>query len=463
MKKYTFRAATVALLLAAGLLSTSCEKQLDIQPQQSIDAGLALGTPEGIGTAVVGAYSRLYTPGLYGTNLVLIPDLLAAEGYVGWQGTFQSYRELALADIENFNTDALRTWREAYRLININNLILGGLGTITDADTRAQYEGEMRLMRGLLYFELVRLYGQPDITSPLGVPLQLKGINSLDEASAKVGRNSVQEVYTQILADMEAAEDLLPESNAEGRFDKYDAKALLARVHLQLGQYAEAGALADEVIASSGASLNPSVLDIFTSKGSAEALFEVQQNDQNNAGATNDGLATFYSGKTTGFRGRADVNVSSVFVAQYETSDMRGISGENIGESLLYVGDAVRAGRRSFKWNDPGQNIPIIRLAEMYLIRAEANIRANNEPAAREDINLIRERAGASTLGTVTLADVLRERELELAFEGFRIHDFRRTGRTLGGNPSTAPNRVLPIPDYEIQLGNALPQNPGYN
>ncbi|RSK45690.1 RagB/SusD family nutrient uptake outer membrane protein [Hymenobacter perfusus] len=466
MKKITLHAALVALLLGGGILA-SCEKQLELEPEQQIPAETALSDQPSVETAVTGAYSRLFAGGLYGNNLILVPDLLAGSGYLSWQGTFQSFREMATAQITTVNADVLRTWQEGYRLINISNLVLDGVSriTFTNNTRRTEIEGEMQLMRGLMYFELVRLYGQPNISSPQGIPISLNPVTTVAESSVRLPRASVREVYNQIIADMEAAIQKLPEEADAGRFDTYDATALLARVRLQLGEYAAARTLANEVISNSGASLNASVLTAFTTKGSPESLLEVLQNDQNNSNNGNDGLSTFYSGKSVGYQGRADIAVVAAFAGQYEATDLRGRQAA-IGEGLIYLGDAVRPNiLRSFKWNSQGQNIPVIRLAEMYLIRAEANQRLGTTIGATplEDVNELRQRAGATPLAQVTLDDVLKERELELAYEGFRIHDYRRTGRNVGTQPSTIPARVLPIPQYEINLGNSLPQNEGYN
>lgn len=471
MKKLSLRAATVALLLGAGVLNTACEKQLDIKPTASIDAEVALGDAGAVESAVVGTYALLDAPALYGTNLLLLPDLLGADGYLNWQGTFQGYREAAQHNMNSVNSEALRTWRDAYRAINLSNLIVEALPVVSNASRRDQLEGEMRMVRGMLYFELVRLYALPIQAgggNP-GVPLVLTGNKSVDQAGRLLPRNTVQEVYTQIEQDLQTAVSKLPETNASSatRLDRSDAKAFLARVYLQQGKYALARDLADDVIENSGAQLNGSVLDAFTSRGSDEVLFEIQQNDQNNAGNSNDGLATFYSSNASGFGGRGDVQVLASFEAQYSASDQRGTQGgAPIGASLIYTGDGTRPGRlRSYKWNDAAQNIPVIRLAEMYLIRAEANQRLGTAVGAApvDDINELRDRAGAPLLATgITLNDILRERELELAFEGFRIHDLRRTQRNIGSRPYNSADLVMPIPQYEINLGNALPQNPGY-
>lgn len=488
MKHTTLRrsAASLAFLLTLGLMS--CDKQLDIDPQQSVDAATALDTPEGVESAIIGTYARLDLPQSYGTNLLLLADLFGSDAsYLTWQGTFQSYREVTRKEMTSANTEADRTWNQNYQTINLANLVLDATSVVTNAGQKQLIEGEAHMVRGMLYFELVRLYAQPYLTtgefsntsdgvpapgSTPGLPLNLTPNKTEEQASKRLARATVAEVYQQVIADLEAAEAMLPDPN-EGtdtrRFDLYDAKAVLARVYLQMGRYQDAYEKANEVIESSGASLNASVISTFTNKNSSEVLFEIQQNDQNNAGASNDGLATFYSSNARGFGGRGDVRVSAPFAALYEDGDQRGFA-EQIGAALVYVGDGRRAGvLRSYKWNNSAQNIPILRLSEMYLIRAEVNARSaadggnNDQAAALEDINLLRARAKAPLLDAVTLADVLRERDLELAFEGFRLHDYKRTGRDIGGLPTSSPRLVLPIPLYETNLGNALPQNEGYN
>ncbi|AIZ64498.1 hypothetical protein PK28_13950 [Hymenobacter sp. DG25B] len=482
--KYTLlrrSAASLAFLLTLGL--TSCDKQLDITPQQSVDAATALSTPQGVESAIIGAYARLDLPQSYGTNLVLLPDLLGSDpGYLTWQGTFQSYREVTTKNMTSINVEADRTWNQNYQTINLANLVLEAAPVVTDEAQRSLIEGEAHMIRGMLFFDLVRLFAQPyrttgpfsntadgvpDPASTPGIPLTLTANKTEEQASVKLTRASVADVYTQVIADLTTAMDMLPDPN-EGtdvrRFDLYDAKAMLARVYLQQGEYAKALEMADDVIQNSGASLNASVISTFTNKNSSEVLFEIQQNDQNNAGASNDGLATFYSSNIRGFGGRGDVRVLEAFAAKYEEGDQRG-AADQIGAALIYTGDGRRAGRlRSYKWNTSSQNIPILRLSEMYLIRAEANYRLNSQVGATplEDINTLRSRAKAPLLASVTLASILNERDLELAFEGFRLHDYKRTGRSIGDFTASSPELVMPIPQYEINLGNALPQNEGY-
>ena len=117
------------------------------------------------------------------------------------------------------------------------------------------------------------------------------------------------------------------------------------------------------------------------------------------------------------------------------------------------------------KYTNQYGNIHVIRLAEMYLIRAEANYRLGTSLGATplDDINTIRGRAKASALTTVTLDDILLERRRELAFEGFLIHDIKRTKGNVGSLNWNSDKLVFPIPLREMQVNNKLVQNPGYN
>jgi hypothetical protein len=117
------------------------------------------------------------------------------------------------------------------------------------------------------------------------------------------------------------------------------------------------------------------------------------------------------------------------------------------------------------KWGDPNLNIPVIRLAEMYLTRAEGNFMAGTSIGAdpMNDINTIRNRAGLDDLGVaLTLDEIQLERQRELAFEGFRLHDFKRWQFSIAGLPFDAPELILPIPERETEVYN-IPQNEGYN
>ncbi|MGY2131690.1 RagB/SusD family nutrient uptake outer membrane protein [Hymenobacter sp. HD11105] len=471
MKTIFFRsAALLALGLSLGL--SSCDDKLEIDPSQSIDATTALGNQANVGSAVVGMYAQLGGPTLYGTDLILVPEFMAADNYIQFQGSFANYRQFFNRQTNAQNSTAETIWRGAYEAINQANLILDALPVVTTPALKSQYEGEARFVRGLLYFELVRLYAKQyepgGANAQLGVPISLVPVKSVEQASALGTRATVAQVYTQVLADLTAATELLPATNPT-RATSFTAKALLARVYLQQSNFAQARTLADDVIRNSGRSLAPTLSSVFTGRNTSETLLEIQQNDQNNAGTANAGLATFFS--SIGQQGRGDIRVLPAFAGLYEATDARGTA------SLLYEGTGTNrpAGQlRTGKFTAFGQNIPLIRLAEMYLIRAETAFRAGDATTALADVNRVRTRSSATplTADQLTLAAILRERQLELAFEGFRLHDLKRTGTNIfvpatGTNPAREVSindniLVLPVPQREININTGLVQNPGY-
>jgi hypothetical protein len=502
--KLNFIWAAGALALGLGL--ASCKDALQIEPQQSIDAGSAYNTSQKVSAAVVGAYARLDDPRLYGTDLILVPELMGEQGagYTVWNGSFQNYNQLyRRTQISNIS-NAQGIWTQAYNAINQCNLILANLAAVTDAGQRTQFEGEAEFIRGTMYFELVRLYAQQYVPGGAngqdGVPINLTAVTTAEQADTKLARSTVQQVYTQVIKDLQLAIQKLPTQNVT-RASKYSAEAMLARVYLQQGNYTAARAMADDVIANSGASLQGTVAAVFANRNSSESLFEIQQNDQNNAGTSNDGLATYFAGYSpTGDQnilyGRGDVYITGVvppnpyysknytdnftgFAALYDSLDARGPDTLTIlsTKKLMYISDGNnKTGRlRTSKWRTYGQNIPVIRLAEMYLIRAEADVRSGNAASALADVNRLRARSGAIALTSATLADVLQERQLELAFEGLRLHDLKRVDAivvpavaataTTPASPAIRASDsryILPIPLREINNNSLLTQNAGY-
>ncbi len=441
----------------------SCVKELEIDPLQNIDASVALETSEDINAALIGAYGILHGGSLYGNNLNLVPELLGSSDYCQWRGTFQSFRQMMNKSITIENADVSRTWIAAYRAINVANNVLANLSKVTDTDLRQQFEAEAKFIRGTMHFELVRLYAKPwgatANNDGLGVPIELTAVKDETTAAVKKGRDKISAVYTQVLADLGAAAGGLPESydgNERFRASTFTAKAVMARVYLQQGNYAEALKQADEIISSGVFRLNASAAATFTNKFTNETIMELYNNDQNNAGDSNDGLTTFYA-SLPGI-GRSDVRILAAFFDQYEAED------ERLTE-LTYEGSGRRPGSTQCgKWKAYGQNIPVIRLAEMYLVRAECNVRLGTAVGQSpvEDVNLVRVRAKAKPLTNVTLEDVLKERNLELCFEGLRIHDLKRNKLKEGDYPWDDNALVFPIPEREMRANNQLVQNDGY-
>jgi tetratricopeptide (TPR) repeat protein len=441
------------LTISSFLLFTSCDRELDIDSEQGISTETAISTPEGIQQILIGAYKNTGDGDLFGGDVQIYGDLLADDGYLYWWGTYAELGHIYEKSIISDNVYVRDTWARAYKVINATNVVLENLSVVKDEDDKKRIEGEAKFLRALNYFELVRFFGKQyeagKNNTQLGVPIVLKTTSDFN-GDLSVARNSVEEVYTQVVKDLKEAITNLPSENSYYA-DTYSAQALLSRVYLQKGDYTNARDLANDVIENSGKSLMPNYKDAFnTSENISEDLFAMQVTSQS---GEND-LITFYADEAQGGRG-GDITLTEDFLGLFEPDDVRGSF-----YYYNYYDDVLTS-----KYTNQYGNIHVIRLAEMYLIRAEANYRLGTSLGATplDDINTIRDRAKASALTTVTLDDILLERRRELAFEGFLIHDIKRTKGNVGSLNWNSDKLVFPIPLREMQVNNKLVQNPGYN
>ncbi len=453
----------IFLILLLALSFTACKKVLDVEPRQSIDAGNALLNDQDVNSLVIGGYSRMGSGNLYGTNLFLVPDLLGSDDVCRWRGTFTSPKSIANKSMDRNNADAELIWESAYDVINIANTAIGALDVVKNADLKKQLEGEALFMRGIMHFELVKLYALPwgatASNSQLGVVIKTTPTKNEVDAGTAYPRNTVAQVYAQVIIDLTKAVTLLPETAAK-RVTKYTALAFLSRVYLQQQNYAAARDAANAVIQSGNYGLNASVAAVFSNKDTKESIWEIQQNEQNNAGTANNGMATFYA-SLPGI-GRADVRIYDDYVADYyPTDDLR-------QTQWYYEGTGARPGfTYCAKWTSFSQNLPVVRMSEMYLTRAEGNLvmstSIGNTPA--DDMAMVKNslRTNSVAPAAPTLTDIRDERFIELAFEGQRIWDLKRLRMSSGSYNWNDPELVMPIPQREIDATKGvLVQNPGY-
>lgn len=447
----------IVIVLAVALLIGSCDSILDTEPQQEISENLALTTSANVEAVLIGAYNELGDDDVWGGNMMMLPDLLGVQsgnGDMTWSGTFEQPRQVFFKNIRVDNTFIAATWSEAYEVINIANNVLSALDVV-DADIRDRVEGEALFLRGSMYFELARVFGRAwndgDPSANLAVPLVLDPTREIDENS-EIPRNTVQEVYNQAISDLQSAKGLLPEDN--GVFaNSYAAGAMLARIYLQQQNYDAARTEANEVIQSGEFQLVTSYADVFNNSNvnTSEDIFALQVTTQD---GEND-LNLYYAADLDG--GRGDIEINQVHLDRYEAGDER--------LDLFYT-DPTTGDTRTGKWQNQFGNVLVLRLAEMYLIRAEANLQEGvpftgpNTPT--EDLNMIRDRVSLSPLGSATLQDILDERFLELAFEGHFLHDVKRTEGTVGTTPWDANELVYPVPQRERDANRNLTQNDGY-
>ena len=430
-------------------VTTGCTKKLDVLPTQSIDEADAFTSDSKIKAALKGAYDAISSGSLLGGDLQLYSELLGADDEIRWVGTFNEPRELWRKDILVNNVYVTDTWTEAYRVTNICNNILSALN-IVDANDRDQVEAEALFLRGVVLFELVKLYAKPysagNVSSNLGV--QLVTVPTRDGMITEanyVPRSSVQETYDFILDDLTSAKSALPDEN-DVYATTFAASAFLSRVYLQMGDYEKARDEANTVINSGLFELAPTIQDAFNnSQNSSEDIFDMQVSEKDGA---ND-MHLFWSTSDYGARD-GDVEVEQKHLDLYDPADDR--------LQMFFYGIYTE------KWQLQYKNIPVVRLAELYLTRAEANFRLGTIIGATpaEDLNFIRTRVNLPPT-TPTLANIIFERRLELAFEGQRIHDIKRLKASVDGFPFDANELVFPIPIREINASKGvLIQNDGY-
>ena len=456
------------LLVVSAVGLSACNGVLDVPPTSSVASEAAIADAAGARAALQGAYAGLQANGLYGHGIVDWPEVLSDN--MRHTGTFDTYADADNHLLRSDNIEVETIWDAAYDEINRANQIIDKVPNVADLSAAEKDEilGEAYFLRALTYHDLVRVWGN---TGQLGVPLRLAPVATAAEANT-IARSTGAETYTQILADLAQAKQLITAGRSQTRQASLGAvSAIEARVRLYQGDYAGAEAAAAAVEAM-GYSLAPNFSDLFDPTGSntTEDVFRVTFTPTQaqavsfyylpkalggrweEAPTTNIDAAT----GTTGIIAEFDP-ASGGNIANYHPTDARG------------VWSISRSGTRTYaaKFRNPtgDEDLHVIRLGEVILIRAEALAQLGRVPEAIAEYNRLRVRAGVAADATTltqaqALAAIARERRLELAFEGDRWPDMVRTGTGLASLPPA--QRLLPIPQSELDVAKNLTQNPGY-
>ena len=349
-------------------------------------------------------------------------------------------------------------WSSAYSQIYAANLLIEGLTASTSISQpdKAKLRGEALFIRGLLHFYLANIYGD--------VPY----ITTTDyRQNRQVNRTAVTNVYQAVITDLGEAAELLAEPSAEQRIraNKATVIALLARVYLYAGKYPEAADCASYLI-------NNNTLYSLEAPGGAfledsrETIWHLMP--QNQGQNTREGAAfIFIAGPPQ------QVALSNSLIDAFEPGDLRRANWVNA------VSDGSSTWYHAYKYKERGNTASsleysvLLRLAEQYLIRAEARAMQGDLIGAKDDVDKIRFRAGLGNTPAETQAEILdailKERQVELFTEtGHRFFDLKRSGYldqvltpVKTGWEST--DRLLPLPENELLLNpNLSPQNPGY-
>ncbi len=437
----------------------ACEGNLNIDPPTALDASVGFKTRQDVNAALLGCYNSLQSGNYYGLRFWALADLYA--GSLIHTGTFPSFAQFANRNLLANNAEITNMWNTIYVGVNrTNNVIASAPGVNDPAFNVNNALGEARLLRAFHYFNLLLAFGGSpsgyNQSDGVGVPLFTSPTLSADDAAPKP-RATEAEVWTQILDDLNFAVANLNENNGIGRANKQVANALKARMHLVRREWQQALDAANSVINSNRYTLlsGANYANIYLSKNSTETIWELQF-DANNTNS----IAFFYYPVALG--GRNEITSSTPLRDLHEAGDVRravNVTTSPANKTQKYTRVAGE------------DNVQIIRLAEMYLIRAEALARLNRDAQditdALTNLNVIRSRAGlpdfTSTDPAAIIDAILKERIIEFAHEGHRWFDVRRTSRLASVGLTQEFRALWPIPEREVDTSKGLiAQNSGY-
>lgn len=474
----SFRASILSALLLAGAVGCNVLTQ---DPPTALTESDAFSSADRISKSAIGMYDALQNAEFLGGRALIYGDVRSDD--TNASPYFSTIVNTA-ATLPN-DVYATNAWTGGYRTIYSVNYFLNRIALNTGKTTaalEAQYVGEGKYIRALVYFNLVNLYAQPynftTDASHLGVPIQLTAPDAVAafDPSQNLTRSTVKQVYDQIEKDLLEALAGLPETyttpfDRTGRATKDAARALLSRMYLYKADYTNAAKYSSDVITGGRHALNSSPVVPFTSTSyqTTESIFSVAMNSSDNPN-TNNALGQHY-----GSTNRADITVTPY--ARIDTTQFR---SKDLRRTLLltpntYPTAATLVYTRKYS-NASFDYVPINRYSEVLLNNAEALAQLSSGVSADAVtlLNTVRRRSlpnipAYPSYTTTSFANkqalidaILFERRLELAFEGHRYYDLLRYKR----NPSRITygddRIVLPIPLVDIQQNPNLVQNRGY-
>ena len=467
---------TYIFLTAIALLGLfSCEVELDIAPITKKASINFYSNEQELENAINGVYAQLQNRGLYGLDLIGVGEISAED----------SFEEIAANDdgrfgqLDDFSTNASNDlvgdiWRESYKGIQRANTVLNRIDGVEYKATSIKTNriGEITFIRALLYFNLVRLYGD--------VPLVTKETESPFDFFDQ-GRTSSAKVYTQIKIDLTDAIKKLPAKKESGKPAKGAAQALLGDVLLTQGDFDGALTNFKAVVGSDTYKLTKTTAEIFgqVNEGNSEILFEVQFASGFNVDGKLEGsrVASQFrpSGTTSSAKGH---NLpTQAFIDLYETTDTRlsDYVGVDPEKNPFYY--STKHEVSSTGANDGGSDYIIIRYTDVILKYAESLNEKGQTPEAIVQLNRVRTRAGlADTDATDKMgvrSAIRQERRFELIGEGQRWFDLKRYGTAVtvmnafftktGSKVSIDEDKlILPIPQSQVDADPTILQNKGY-
>lgn len=495
--------------ILAASLSSCVNDWLDVAPSDGTDADAALTSSSDLAAARTGMYAALKGNSnlvdYYGQQFFVYGDVHAGDDYqynnIGGSNRASFYYDMNYQTASEFSSSTSSSnvaWKSPYIVIGRANRIIAAAegGALSDAAeakaTIDQYAAEAKVLRALAHFDLVRIYGKPyteDQGASLGVPL----VTGVLESNAKPARSTVAEVYTQVVKDLTEAisSNALATETEPGYVSVWGAKAILSRVYLNMGDYANALSVAEDIIKNSGAALW--TRDQYFKAWDASTPNESEFLFRLNVAGSTDNNDLNGIGNLQQREGYKEMVATKKFVDML-TSDPKDVRNDMFLPATAAKEVATYGTNKVYlnKLRGQGGNlrnvtiVPIIRLSEVYLTAAECAFRNNDKTKAVEYLNdLVKNRttteASLATVDNITLERILIERRKELIGEGQRYFDALRNNETITRYTSEADkgwhktlskeaqsfNRdyfkaIAAIPQEEINANPNIKQNTGY-
>lgn len=462
------------------IIGTGCKKEnLDLYPYNQIETSQAFNTEADVTLAVNGMYEGIRNSGSYymGTWNI-IADVLADNLVLNQQGRLSLRNPFYEWRYNGDNTYTL--FAGGYTIIRRANAILENIEKFPAGTFKDNAKGEALAIRAMTYFDMARVYSKT-YTNATESDVTLPYVTTTDP-SIMPGMEPVKGFYDKVVADLTQAATLVGTTNGIFRFNKNAVQGILSRVYLYRGEYGN-------VITAANAALGatPNVADlstfpsIWTDATNTGVLLKIRNTTVDNINTPG---VNYY--QTVGGEIKSEYNVDYDFYQQFENNDVR---------KATYIRTSNFNGvtyNNVVKWAGRGGTNPagvvdakVIRTAEVLLNRAEAYYRSGNEGSALADLQLLKRNrytgyVNETLAGQALLNEILRQRRLELAFEGDRFWDLKRRNepvrRSTRGDRAdgtgTAPlfstlaagdyRFNLPIPQSEINFNSNIRQNQGY-
>ncbi|MDR0224781.1 MAG: RagB/SusD family nutrient uptake outer membrane protein [Myroides odoratus] len=451
MHTTTYTLRNSFLLLLALVFLTSCDRMLDLDPKENVDSDQIYKSVRYFEYGVVGVYNNLHLE-----NSTLLGSIMADECKLSSENTGVDGYAVHLNRWTYSSDDEIlhETWKDYYHALYKINTLLENKDRVPqesaeDKEAMAILEGELKGLRAMVHFELHRIFGDADAKK--GHALTIPYVTSTD-LFQKPGKTPLADFYTLVWKDLQAAEEHLTNTHAPTRFSLDATYALAARVALYQKEYPQAITYATKIMTQYTLATKEQYTALWRANQTAEVIFKLARNNEDDLRPNtlwynfNTGKSLFY-GSTKLIHSYAEDDVRfSLFFGEEQANQIAKYSGEG-NENRI-------------------SDLPVFRLAEVYLIRAEAYFRTGATALGIRDIQALLEARTGEEI-TITELDesvILTERFKELAFEGHRYFDLKRLGQPLERNTEDlaaatdskqllfgSPLYQLPIPLKEVQ------------